>query len=112
MAAYLVFVSSVLHRGDRYDALRACIGDSLCQKLHDLNVFLVSMSDHCPYCKCFADPANTAHCIQRNKSSPDHVCHCRVNGPQLKWDLSLGFALTFLTLKVSFSSGWLWSHRL
>uniref|UniRef100_A0A8C3TV16 E1 ubiquitin-activating enzyme n=1 Tax=Catharus ustulatus TaxID=91951 RepID=A0A8C3TV16_CATUS len=30
-----------LHRGDRYDALRACIGDSLCQKLHDLNVFLV-----------------------------------------------------------------------
>lgn len=34
-----------LHRGDRYDALRACIGDSLCQKLHDLNVFLVSMTD-------------------------------------------------------------------
>ncbi|KAM6301461.1 ubiquitin-like modifier-activating enzyme 6 [Aegotheles albertisi] len=30
-----------LPRGDRYDALRACIGDSLCQKLHDLNVFLV-----------------------------------------------------------------------
>lgn len=35
-----------LHRGDRYDALRACVGDSLCQKLHDLNVFLVSMT-HC-----------------------------------------------------------------
>lgn len=34
-----------LHRGDRYDALRACIGDSLCQKLHDLNIFLVSMTD-------------------------------------------------------------------
>lgn len=34
-----------LPRGDRYDALRACIGDSLCQKLHDLNVFLVSMTD-------------------------------------------------------------------
>ncbi|KAJ7398933.1 Ubiquitin-like modifier-activating enzyme 6 [Pitangus sulphuratus] len=30
-----------LPRGDRYDALRACIGDSLCQKLHNLNVFLV-----------------------------------------------------------------------
>ncbi|XP_029456602.1 ubiquitin-like modifier-activating enzyme 6 [Rhinatrema bivittatum] len=30
-----------LPRGDRYDALRACIGDSLCQKLHHLNVFLV-----------------------------------------------------------------------
>uniref|UniRef100_A0A8V0XE73 E1 ubiquitin-activating enzyme n=1 Tax=Gallus gallus TaxID=9031 RepID=A0A8V0XE73_CHICK len=30
-----------LPRGDRYDALRACIGESLCQKLHDLNVFLV-----------------------------------------------------------------------
>uniref|UniRef100_A0A8C9FHY5 E1 ubiquitin-activating enzyme n=1 Tax=Pavo cristatus TaxID=9049 RepID=A0A8C9FHY5_PAVCR len=30
-----------LFRGDRYDALRACIGESLCQKLHDLNVFLV-----------------------------------------------------------------------
>ncbi|XP_038615051.1 ubiquitin-like modifier-activating enzyme 6 [Tachyglossus aculeatus] len=30
-----------LPRGDRYDALRACIGDSLCQKLHSLNVFLV-----------------------------------------------------------------------
>uniref|UniRef100_A0A8C3LWI3 E1 ubiquitin-activating enzyme n=1 Tax=Chrysolophus pictus TaxID=9089 RepID=A0A8C3LWI3_CHRPC len=26
---------------NRYDALRACIGESLCQKLHDLNVFLV-----------------------------------------------------------------------
>ncbi|XP_063156405.1 ubiquitin-like modifier-activating enzyme 6 [Candoia aspera] len=30
-----------LPRGDRYDALRVCIGDSLCQKLKDLNVFLV-----------------------------------------------------------------------
>uniref|UniRef100_A0A8B9I8X5 E1 ubiquitin-activating enzyme n=1 Tax=Anser brachyrhynchus TaxID=132585 RepID=A0A8B9I8X5_9AVES len=30
-----------LRRGDRYDALRACIGDPLCQKLHNLNVFLV-----------------------------------------------------------------------
>uniref|UniRef100_A0A8C6RNF2 Ubiquitin-like modifier-activating enzyme 6 n=1 Tax=Nannospalax galili TaxID=1026970 RepID=A0A8C6RNF2_NANGA len=30
-----------LPRGDRYDALRACIGDTLCQKLHNLNVFLV-----------------------------------------------------------------------
>ncbi|XP_064414221.1 ubiquitin-like modifier-activating enzyme 6 isoform X1 [Latimeria chalumnae] len=30
-----------LPRGDRYDALRACIGDSLCQKLYKLNVFLV-----------------------------------------------------------------------
>ncbi|KAH0627077.1 hypothetical protein JD844_002460 [Phrynosoma platyrhinos] len=30
-----------LPRGDRYDALRACIGDSLCQKLQNLNVFLV-----------------------------------------------------------------------
>uniref|UniRef100_A0ABM5GR12 Ubiquitin-like modifier-activating enzyme 6 n=1 Tax=Pogona vitticeps TaxID=103695 RepID=A0ABM5GR12_9SAUR len=28
-------------RGDRYDALRVCIGDSLCQKLQSLNVFLV-----------------------------------------------------------------------
>ncbi|KAM4707570.1 ubiquitin-like modifier-activating enzyme 6 isoform 1-T2 [Discoglossus pictus] len=30
-----------LPRGDRYDALRACIGDSFCQKIHNLNVFLV-----------------------------------------------------------------------
>lgn len=30
-----------LPRGDKYDALRACIGNSLCQKLHSLNVFLV-----------------------------------------------------------------------
>ncbi|KAM6220901.1 ubiquitin-like modifier-activating enzyme 6 [Rhynchocyon petersi] len=30
-----------LPRGDRYDALRACIGDSLCQKLQNLNIFLV-----------------------------------------------------------------------
>ncbi|XP_026542299.1 ubiquitin-like modifier-activating enzyme 6 [Notechis scutatus] len=30
-----------LPRGDRYDALRVCIGDSLCQKLKNLNVFLV-----------------------------------------------------------------------
>uniref|UniRef100_A0A8D0GKS4 Ubiquitin-like modifier-activating enzyme 6 n=1 Tax=Sphenodon punctatus TaxID=8508 RepID=A0A8D0GKS4_SPHPU len=30
-----------LPRGDKYDALRACIGNSLCQKLHNLNVFLV-----------------------------------------------------------------------
>lgn len=34
-----------LRRGDRYDALRACIGDPLCQKLHNLNVFLVSMPE-------------------------------------------------------------------
>ncbi|XP_060103829.1 ubiquitin-like modifier-activating enzyme 6 [Heteronotia binoei] len=30
-----------LPRGDRYDALRACIGETLCRKLHSLNVFLV-----------------------------------------------------------------------
>ncbi|EMP31703.1 Ubiquitin-like modifier-activating enzyme 6 [Chelonia mydas] len=30
-----------LPRGDKYDALRVCIGESLCQKLHKLNVFLV-----------------------------------------------------------------------
>uniref|UniRef100_F7AN44 Ubiquitin-like modifier-activating enzyme 6 n=1 Tax=Monodelphis domestica TaxID=13616 RepID=F7AN44_MONDO len=30
-----------LPRGDRYDALRACIGDTLCQKLQNLNIFLV-----------------------------------------------------------------------
>ncbi|KAM4811408.1 ubiquitin-like modifier-activating enzyme 6 [Urocitellus parryii] len=30
-----------LPRGDRYDALRACIGHTLCQKLQNLNVFLV-----------------------------------------------------------------------
>lgn len=30
-----------LPRGDRYDALRACIGDSFCKKIHNLNVFLV-----------------------------------------------------------------------
>nr|XP_023410862.1 ubiquitin-like modifier-activating enzyme 6 isoform X2 [Loxodonta africana] len=30
-----------LPRGDRYDALRACIGDSLCKKLQNLNIFLV-----------------------------------------------------------------------
>ncbi|KAM4809981.1 ubiquitin-like modifier-activating enzyme 6 [Rhinophrynus dorsalis] len=30
-----------LPRGDRYDALRACIGDSFCQKIRNLNVFLV-----------------------------------------------------------------------
>uniref|UniRef100_A0A8C5TYY6 E1 ubiquitin-activating enzyme n=1 Tax=Malurus cyaneus samueli TaxID=2593467 RepID=A0A8C5TYY6_9PASS len=37
----LLFVPHRNEKGDRYDALRACIGDSLCQKLHDLNVFLV-----------------------------------------------------------------------
>ncbi|XP_045387608.1 ubiquitin-like modifier-activating enzyme 6 isoform X2 [Lemur catta] len=30
-----------LPRGDRYDALRACIGDTLCQKLQNLNIFLI-----------------------------------------------------------------------
>ncbi|KAB1282189.1 Ubiquitin-like modifier-activating enzyme 6 [Camelus dromedarius] len=30
-----------LPRGDRYDALRACIGDTLCRKLQNLNIFLV-----------------------------------------------------------------------
>ncbi|ETE60713.1 Ubiquitin-like modifier-activating enzyme 6, partial [Ophiophagus hannah] len=34
-----------LPRGDRYDALRVCIGDSLCQKLKNLNVFLVEITD-------------------------------------------------------------------
>ncbi|KAG5848075.1 ubiquitin-like modifier-activating enzyme 6 [Anguilla rostrata] len=28
-------------KGDRYDALRACIGESMCQKLHQLRVFMV-----------------------------------------------------------------------
>ncbi|XP_059826118.1 ubiquitin-like modifier-activating enzyme 6 isoform X1 [Hypanus sabinus] len=28
-------------RGDRYDALRACVGQSICQKLSNLNVFMV-----------------------------------------------------------------------
>ncbi|RXM36825.1 Ubiquitin-like modifier-activating enzyme 6 [Acipenser ruthenus] len=28
-------------RGDRYDALRACIGETMCQKLHQLKVFIV-----------------------------------------------------------------------
>ncbi|XP_067839513.1 ubiquitin-like modifier-activating enzyme 6 isoform X2 [Heptranchias perlo] len=28
-------------RGDRYDTLRACIGESMCQKLSNLNVFIV-----------------------------------------------------------------------
>ncbi|XP_068089586.1 ubiquitin-like modifier-activating enzyme 6 [Hyperolius riggenbachi] len=30
-----------LPRGDRYDALRACIGESFCKKIYNLNVFLV-----------------------------------------------------------------------
>ncbi|CAI9550144.1 unnamed protein product [Staurois parvus] len=30
-----------LPRGDRYDALRACIGDTFCKKIHNLNVFMV-----------------------------------------------------------------------
>ncbi|KAG8454317.1 hypothetical protein GDO86_000819 [Hymenochirus boettgeri] len=30
-----------LPRGDRYDALRACIGDSNCKKIHNLNVFMI-----------------------------------------------------------------------
>ncbi|XP_061762844.1 ubiquitin-like modifier-activating enzyme 6 isoform X1 [Nerophis ophidion] len=30
-----------LPRGDRYDGLRACIGESLCEKLHKLRVFMV-----------------------------------------------------------------------
>eukprot|EP00079_Xenopus_tropicalis_P014529 XP_004911132.1 PREDICTED: ubiquitin-like modifier-activating enzyme 6 isoform X2 [Xenopus tropicalis] len=30
-----------LPRGDRYDALRACIGDTFCKKIHNINVFLV-----------------------------------------------------------------------
>ncbi|KAG7458825.1 hypothetical protein MATL_G00224740 [Megalops atlanticus] len=28
-------------KGDRYDALRACIGETMCQKLHQLRVFMV-----------------------------------------------------------------------
>ncbi|XP_078287431.1 ubiquitin-like modifier-activating enzyme 6 [Rhinoraja longicauda] len=28
-------------RGDRYDALRACVGESICHKLRNLNVFIV-----------------------------------------------------------------------
>lgn len=31
-------------RGDRYDGLRACIGESLCQELHKLRVFMVSVT--------------------------------------------------------------------
>uniref|UniRef100_A0A8C9SIL8 E1 ubiquitin-activating enzyme n=1 Tax=Scleropages formosus TaxID=113540 RepID=A0A8C9SIL8_SCLFO len=33
--------SSSCCRGDRYDALRACIGDTMCHKLHRLRVFMV-----------------------------------------------------------------------
>lgn len=31
-------------RGDRYDGLRACIGESMCGELHKLRVFMVSIS--------------------------------------------------------------------
>lgn len=40
---FLVYV--IFLRGDRYDALRACIGDTLCQKLQKLNIFLVSINN-------------------------------------------------------------------
>lgn len=80
MAAEPLFWFSVLClcRGDRYDALRACIGDTLCQKLHDLNVFLVSMTD---FCKCSVDTANV-YCPQNSESSPGG-CSSRINGPKL-----------------------------
>lgn len=31
-----------VHRNNRYDALRACVGEDLCQKLADLRIFMVS----------------------------------------------------------------------
>lgn len=31
-------------RGDRYDGLRACVGESMCVELHKLRVFMVSVS--------------------------------------------------------------------
>uniref|UniRef100_A0ACB8FSS8 Uncharacterized protein n=1 Tax=Sphaerodactylus townsendi TaxID=933632 RepID=A0ACB8FSS8_9SAUR len=37
-----------LPRGDRYDALRTCLGETLCQKLHNLNVFLLSARHRSP----------------------------------------------------------------
>lgn len=38
----LVCVFVCARRGDRYDALRACIGQSFCLELHKLRVFMVS----------------------------------------------------------------------
>lgn len=38
----LILLSLYVCRGDRYDALRACIGESLCLKLHTFHVFMVS----------------------------------------------------------------------
>lgn len=38
-------VRVIFFSGDRYDALRACIGDTLCQKLQNLNIFLVSVNN-------------------------------------------------------------------
>eukprot|EP00041_Stephanoeca_diplocostata_P036480 m.1334633 g.1334633 ORF g.1334633 m.1334633 type:complete len:1101 (-) comp24875_c1_seq8:1780-5082(-) len=35
------FRSSFAHKGDRYDALRTCIGDDLCQKIADTKLFMV-----------------------------------------------------------------------
>ncbi|XP_040180679.1 ubiquitin-like modifier-activating enzyme 6 [Rana temporaria] len=37
----LISKEEFLPRGDRYDALRACIGDTFCKKIHNLNVFMV-----------------------------------------------------------------------
>ncbi|KAL2098219.1 hypothetical protein ACEWY4_007426 [Coilia grayii] len=34
-------VEEFMPRGDRYDALRACVGESLCQEMHKLRLFMV-----------------------------------------------------------------------
>ena len=36
-----VSVEEFFPKGDRYDGLRACIGESLCLELHKLRVFMV-----------------------------------------------------------------------
>ena len=36
-----MYPSFLFHRGDRYDALRICIGDAKCQMLGDTNLFMV-----------------------------------------------------------------------
>ncbi|KAM4603949.1 ubiquitin-like modifier-activating enzyme 6 isoform 2-T2 [Polymixia lowei] len=77
-------------RGDRYDGLRACIGESMCLELHKIRVFMVCITD-----PDLIEKSNLnrqflfrPHHIQKPKSTTAAVATLEIN-PELQLDARL-----------------------
>uniref|UniRef100_A0A4W6BQN0 Ubiquitin-like modifier-activating enzyme 6 n=1 Tax=Lates calcarifer TaxID=8187 RepID=A0A4W6BQN0_LATCA len=67
-------------RGDRYDGLRACIGESMCLELHKLRVFMVGCGAiGCEMLKNFALPSSFLVLLSYCISDPDLIEKSNLN---------------------------------